>query len=72
MTLTEAVAVDSMVSCQTKKVIEIRRKSLTRKVRRKKAKAIAERRFLSCKVSKKVNSVCDQYPDIGSRICTQL
>ena len=46
----------------------MRRKSLVRKVRRRKAKALAEKRFLMRKVSKKVKSVCDRFSDIGSVI----
>ena len=62
------IPVTSIASSQAKKIIESRRKSLVRKVRRRKAKALAEKWFLLRKVSKKVKSICDQFPDIGSVI----
>ena len=52
-----------------KKLLLKRQKSIKRRGQRLKAKLIAERRFLSRKVSSiKANSILQQYPDIGKEI----
>ena len=51
-----------------KKLIEKKRKSLARRIRRAKAKEIARADFLSKKISKKVKTVLDKFPDIVKTI----
>ena len=51
-----------------KRIIARKRKSLARRVRRQKAKTLAARKFLSRKVSRRVNTIVDQFPDIGEKI----
>ena len=58
----------TVVSPHAKKLIEKKRKSLARRIRRTKAKEIAKVNFLSKKVSKKVKNVVDKFPDIGKTI----
>ena len=57
------------IACEKAQTIIVRkRKSLARRVRRQKAKTIAESRFLSRKVSHKVKTDVDRFPDIGQSI----
>ena len=56
----EADVIESISSHQAKKIIE-RRRNLARKARRRKAKTLADKRFLSRKVSKKVKSVSERF-----------
>ena len=59
------------VACEkAQTIITKKRKSLARRVRRLKAKPLAENRFLSRKVSHKVKSIVDRFPDIGQAIET--
>ena len=59
------------VACEkAKTIITKKRKFLARRIRRLKAKTLAESRFLSRKVSRKVKSVVDRFPDIGQAIET--
>ena len=62
------VGLATVVSPHAKKLIEKKRKSLARRIRRTKAKAIANANFLSKKISKKVKNVVDKFPDIGKTI----
>ncbi len=58
----------SHVSEAAKKIIAKKRKALAHKLHREKAKAVATKHFLSRKVSKKVKTVVDRFPDIGKEI----
>lgn len=51
-----------------KSLVAKKRVQIKRRARRQKAKAIAERRFLSRKVSKKNSRICKECPDIGKTI----
>ena len=51
-----------------KEMITKKRKKIQRRARRRKEKAIAEQRFLSCKVSKRANTIIEKFPDIGETI----
>ena len=62
------IPVTSVASPEAKKVIAMRRKSLARKARRKKAKVMAEKRFLQRKVTRKVKTVAERFPGIGREI----
>ncbi len=48
--------------------LRIKGNSLVQKIRRLKAKKIAERNFLSRKRSKRVNSILKRFPDIGKAV----
>lgn len=58
------------MSPHANKLIKKKRKSLARRIRRAKAKEVARANFLSKKVSKKVKTVIDKFPDIGKTIET--
>lgn len=58
----------SLASERVKSIVFKKRKALERRVRRQKAKSIASRNFLSRKISKKMASVVDRFPDIGKSI----
>ena len=66
--LGELVRLSSLASKRAKEVIAQKRKGLVRHVKRQKAKALADRRFLSRTVSKKVKNIVDKFPDIGKSI----
>jgi len=51
-----------------KKIIAKKRKAQSRRLQRQKAKAVATRNFLSCKISKRAKTVVDQFLDIGKTI----
>ena len=51
-----------------KRIVSKKRKSLTRRVRRQKAKALSARNFLSRTISKQTKTVVDKFPDIGKSI----
>ena len=51
-----------------KMLIAKKRKNLLQKFRRRKARVIAERRLLCRSVSKKMNTILDRFPNIGSEI----
>ena len=58
----------SLQSDRAKQLIQKKTKSLRRKASRDKAKAIAERKFLNRKTSKKVSRILNECPDIGQKI----
>ena len=59
----------SLVSKKAKEVIAQKRKALApRHVRRQKAKALADRKFLTRTVTKKVKNIVQKFPDIGNTI----
>ena len=60
----------SIASPRAKKIIEKKRKALALRVRRAKAKAIASKNVLAQKVTSKVKTVVDKFPDIGKTIET--
>ena len=60
--------ITSLASDKAKEVIGQKRRSLARQARRQKVKALANERFLSRKVSKKMKTVVDKFPDIGKTI----
>ena len=60
----------SLASPEALQLITKKRKFLTRKVQRLKAKAIAERNFLGYRRTKPRKTIVDQYPDIGKTIET--
>ena len=60
----------TMISSEVKKLISKKRKNLLQKFRRRKAKIIAEKRFLSRSVSKRKNTIIDKFPNIGADIET--
>ena len=62
------VGLTTVATPQAKKLIEMKRKSLVRRVHRAKVKAIASANFLSKKVTKKVKTIVDRFPDIGKSI----
>lgn len=64
------VGIASIADERAKRIIARKRKSLARRVRRQKAKALAARNFLSRKVSKRINTIVDRFPDIGDTIET--
>ena len=66
--LGELVRLSSLASKRAKEVIAQKRKGLVRHVKCQKAKALADRRFLSRTVSKKVKNIVDKFPDIGKSI----
>ena len=53
-------------------LIEKKRKAIQRCAKRMLIKTLAERRFLSCKVSKRVSSILRDCPDIGEQIETSV
>jgi hypothetical protein len=58
----------SITSSEVKMRITKKRKNLLQKFRRKKARMIAEKHFLSRSISKRKNTILDRFPDIGSEI----
>ena len=62
------VTMTNMISESVKRKIAQRRKTLMRRNRRLKAKVIAEKNFLSRKISRKVKTVVSTFPDIGDAI----
>ena len=62
------VGLRSILSETGKQLISKRRKAIKRRAQRERARAIAERRFLSRKVSKKVSRIMKECPDIGKCI----
>ena len=66
--LGEVVTLSSLASKRAKEVIAQKRKALVRQFRRQKAKALADRRFLSRTVSRKVKNIVDKFPDIGKTV----
>ena len=62
------VGLTSITCEKAQTIIAKKRKSLARRVRRLKAKTLAESRFLSQKVSSEVKTIVDRFPDIGQAI----
>lgn len=62
------VGLTSVASEGVKRIVSKKRKSLARRVRRQKAKALAARNFLSRTISKQTKTVVDKFPDIGKSI----
>ena len=64
----EYVGLTGVASPLAVKLIEKKRKSISLRIRRKKAKTIASRMFLSRKVARKIKTIVDLFPDIGKTI----
>ena len=57
-----------MSSAKVQQVVAKKRQALARKVRREKAKAIASRNFLGRKITRRMKTIIDKFPDIGQTI----
>ena len=64
----EYISLKSLTDDRAKKLVSKRRRAISRRTRRQKAKAIAEKNFLGRKRSRSVHSVENKYPNIGKEI----
>lgn len=62
------VELNNVVNESSRKLIAKRRKAIKRRAQRERAKAFAERRFLTRKTSKRVSKIMKECPDIGKTI----
>lgn len=62
------VGIKDVMSQRGKAIVKKRRTAIRRRARRERAKALAERRFLSRKVSKRTSKIIRDCPDIGEKI----
>ena len=58
----------NLSSPEVKSLVAKKRRYLLQKFRRRKARLIAEQRYLSCSIGKKTNTIWDKHPNIGSDI----
>ena len=59
------VGITDPLSDKAKHLIAKKCAAIRRRARRRKKKAVAERRFLSCKISKRVSKILRDCPNIG-------
>ena len=64
----EYVNLKSLTDDRARRIVSNKRRALSRRTRRHKAKAIAERNFLGRKRSRSIQSVESKFPDIGESI----
>ena len=64
----DAVVDTNLSSHETRCMVARKRRNLLQRFRRKKARLIAERRYLSRSVSKRTQTIIDRHPNIGDEI----
>ena len=62
------VGIVSIADERAKQIVARKRKLLARRMRRLKAKTLAAKNFLSRKVSRRVKTIINRFPDIGETV----